>query len=177
MGTIVISSPHGLRASAIGRALSDVLDVPVLDRAIPARVARDLAVPMAEALAHDEHLAGGLGGLFVRYAVPLVAAGGLGTPWPTIGEDEFRDPTGSGGCPQSGRSPACAFDSQSTPTSSLQSVCTRWSASDDQSLTSESAIEAVLRETAGAAIDSEGRLMRMPLGKGYTPPCPSGSWV
>lgn len=93
MGTIVISSAHGLRASAIGRALSDVLDVPVLDRAIPARVARDLAVPIAEALAHDEHLAGGLGGLFVRYAVPLVAAGGLGTPWPTIGEDEFRDKT------------------------------------------------------------------------------------
>jgi hypothetical protein len=40
-GTIILSSPHGLGTRSIARALSEVLDLPVLDRAIPARVARD----------------------------------------------------------------------------------------------------------------------------------------
>lgn len=94
MVAVTISSPHGVGTTAIARALGQVLDLPVLDRAIPFRVARNLAVPLAEALAHDERVAGGIGGLLARYAQPLASVGGPVAAWPAdISEDAFRDQT------------------------------------------------------------------------------------
>lgn len=55
MGVVVtISSTFGSGGRTVGRAVADRLGVPFLDRAVPATVARRLAVPIRSALAHDE---------------------------------------------------------------------------------------------------------------------------
>jgi hypothetical protein len=92
MSTVTIAAPHGANSTAIATGLGLVLDLPVVDRAIPSRVAQELAVPLADALEHDERIAAGLGGLLARYAAPLAAASGAAVAWPPdIGEDAYRN--------------------------------------------------------------------------------------
>ena len=55
---VTISSAYGALGGEVGRAVAGELDVPFLDRAIPAAVAEQLAVPLAEAETRDEALAG-----------------------------------------------------------------------------------------------------------------------
>jgi cytidylate kinase len=51
---VTLSASWGSGGSRIGPALADRLGVPFLDRAIPTRVAERLAVPLEQALRHDE---------------------------------------------------------------------------------------------------------------------------
>lgn len=51
---VTISSPYGAGGSVVGPAVAERLGLPFLDRAIPLAVARRLAVPLDEVLAHDE---------------------------------------------------------------------------------------------------------------------------
>lgn len=54
MALVTISAAYGALGSEVGRRLADRLDVPFLDRAITAGVARRLALPLAEAELLDE---------------------------------------------------------------------------------------------------------------------------
>ncbi len=54
---VTISASYGARGTAIASAVADRLGLPFLDRAIPAGVARSLAVPLEASIAHDEHRA------------------------------------------------------------------------------------------------------------------------
>lgn len=57
MGSLVtISGAYGAGGSRIGRDLAERLEVPFLDRAIPARVAEELAVPLEDATQYDERV-------------------------------------------------------------------------------------------------------------------------
>jgi hypothetical protein len=68
MGVVTLSAPYGAGGSIIGPEVARRLDLPFLDRAIPVEVARRLAVPLEEALAHDERLRGWLGRLIALTA-------------------------------------------------------------------------------------------------------------
>ena len=57
-GTITISSSYGADGAPIGRELAQRLDIEFYDRAIPVRVARELAVDPEEALARDWYAPG-----------------------------------------------------------------------------------------------------------------------
>ena len=54
---VTISAAYGTRGTAIASAVADRLGLPFVDRAIPAGVARSLAVPLENAIARDEHRA------------------------------------------------------------------------------------------------------------------------
>ena len=56
MTIVALSGAYGAGGSRIGPALAERLRVPFLDRAIPAAVAEELAVPFDDADAHDEQL-------------------------------------------------------------------------------------------------------------------------
>jgi hypothetical protein len=73
MALVTISSAFGALGGEVGRAVADELDVPFLDRAIPAEVAEQLAVPLAEAQTRDEALAG----FFERLLGTFVLMGGM----------------------------------------------------------------------------------------------------
>jgi cytidylate kinase len=76
----------------IGQAVADELGVPFLDRVIPTAVAKSLAVPVSEALAHDERAETRM----ARVLAALVAAGGSWGPVPDqtgaaiLDEEAFR---------------------------------------------------------------------------------------
>jgi cytidylate kinase len=53
---VTISGSYGAGGSRVGPALAQRLEVPFLDRAIPAAVAEHLAVPFDDAEAHDDRL-------------------------------------------------------------------------------------------------------------------------
>jgi len=73
LALVTISSAYGALGGEVGRAVAAALDVPFLDRAIPAEVAQQLAVPVAEAETRDEALAG----FFERLLGSFVMMGGL----------------------------------------------------------------------------------------------------
>jgi hypothetical protein len=73
MALVTISSAYGALGGEVGRAVADALDVPFLDRAIPAEVAEQLAVPLAEAETRDEALSG----FFERLLGTFVMMGGM----------------------------------------------------------------------------------------------------
>jgi cytidylate kinase len=53
---ITLSAPYGAGGSYVGPEVARRCGVPFVDRAIPASVAARLAVPLAEAVAHDESI-------------------------------------------------------------------------------------------------------------------------
>jgi cytidylate kinase-like protein len=59
MSLVALSASYGAGGSRIGPALAARLEVPFLDRAIPAAVAEELAVPLEDANAHDEQTSAG----------------------------------------------------------------------------------------------------------------------
>jgi len=73
LALVTISSAYGALGGEVGRAVAAALDVPFLDRAIPAEVAQQLAVPVAEAETRDEALAV----FFERLLGSFVMMGGL----------------------------------------------------------------------------------------------------
>jgi hypothetical protein len=73
MALVTISAAYGALGSEVGHAVADELGVPFLDRAIPAEVAEQLAVPLAEAENRDEVLSG----FFERLLSTFVMMGGM----------------------------------------------------------------------------------------------------
>jgi len=73
LALVTISSAYGALGSEVGHAVAAELDVPFLDRAIPAEVAEHLAVPLAEAETRDEALSG----FFERLLGTFVMMGGV----------------------------------------------------------------------------------------------------
>jgi Cytidylate kinase-like family len=70
MSLVTLSASYGAGGSLLGPRLAERLGVPFLDRAIPAAVARRLAVPIERALHHDESV-GTVLERFVGYFVML----------------------------------------------------------------------------------------------------------
>ena len=93
MTLVALSGAYGAGGSCIGPALAERLRVPFLDRAIPAAVAVELAVPFSDAESHDEQLNASwierlLSGLF---AADLSAP--LPVPAPARSGGDFRSAT------------------------------------------------------------------------------------
>jgi cytidylate kinase len=83
MPVVTISASYGAGGSQIGPQLAQRLGVPFIDRAIPTAVAERLAVPLSEAIAHDEAARSVLERVLVRFAPAAHAFSGA-TPPPQI---------------------------------------------------------------------------------------------
>lgn len=86
MGTVTIAATYGAGGSVIAPAVARRLGLPLVDRAIPIALAHELAIPLREALAEDEHRQGELIG---RALLRVMELSGLlaGVP-PALGPDE-----------------------------------------------------------------------------------------
>lgn len=88
MPLVTLSASYGAGGSQIGPALARRLDVPFLDRAIPADVAERLAVPLGQALEHDQCVSG----LFERFLQSFVpVAGNYAGPFDVPDEARLGD--------------------------------------------------------------------------------------
>jgi cytidylate kinase len=72
---VTISAPFGAGGSIIGPAVAERLGIPFVDRAIPAAVAKDLAVPLDRALSHDQQLPTGIVRILSKMANSMVPYG------------------------------------------------------------------------------------------------------
>ena len=91
---VTISASYGAGGAYVGPRLAERLEVPFVDRAIPNEVAQRLAVPLAEAVRHDE-TAGGAFERFIRVLAPAGLAFGA-RPFlehEIVDEAAFRDAT------------------------------------------------------------------------------------
>jgi cytidylate kinase len=68
MTVVTLSASYGAGGSYVGPRLAERLGVPLLDRAIPRGVAERLAVPVEDALAHDQAVRSVLERLLLRFA-------------------------------------------------------------------------------------------------------------
>jgi cytidylate kinase len=68
---VTISASYGAGGAYVGPRVAERLDVPFVDRAIPGEVAQRLAVPLQEAVRHDESA----GTVFERFVRALAPAG------------------------------------------------------------------------------------------------------
>lgn len=84
MALVTLSASYGAGGSRIGPLLSERLGVPFVDRAIPVEVAERLAVPVEQALGHDQAVEGLLERM-VRYLAPAPEM--YGAP-PVLGPNE-----------------------------------------------------------------------------------------
>jgi cytidylate kinase len=82
---VAISASFGAGGSVIGPRLAERLDLPFLDRAIPAAVAAALAIPLEEALGHDDRATHGVVRVLAKmsratslYGVQLLDSGDAG---------------------------------------------------------------------------------------------------
>lgn len=92
---VTISAPFGAGGSVIGPAVAERLGLMFVDRAIPAAVAKDLAVPLDRVLAHDQHLPSGIVRVLSKMANSIVPYGNtpVGALIETDEEDVFRSGT------------------------------------------------------------------------------------
>jgi hypothetical protein len=88
---VTLSASYGAGGSQVGPALAERLGVDFLDRAIPTRVAERLAVPLADALAHDESLGDAIGRLASSFALLPELAGAMAQAGVLAGEDYRRE--------------------------------------------------------------------------------------
>jgi hypothetical protein len=93
LAVVTISSAYGALGSEVGRAVASALEVPFLDRAIPAAVAEKLAVPLEEAETHDETLAGFVDRLLGAFVVMGSVYGSASPPLDIPDEAAFRAAT------------------------------------------------------------------------------------
>jgi cytidylate kinase len=92
---ITISASFGAGGAIVGPAVADRAGLPFLDRAIPVAVAETLAVPLGEALEHDERRPSALERIMASMAgagTPLGAAPAIDASI-AVGEDDFRAAT------------------------------------------------------------------------------------
>jgi cytidylate kinase len=83
MTVVTLSASYGAGGSQVGPRLAERLGLPFLDRAIPTAVAERLAVPLADALVHDEAVRSVLERLLLRFAPAAQTFAGA-TPAPEI---------------------------------------------------------------------------------------------
>jgi cytidylate kinase len=91
---VTISASYGAGGAYVGPRLAERLEVPFVDRAIPNEVAQRLAVPLAEAVRHDE-TAGSVFERFIRVLAPAGLAFGA-RPFlehEVVDEAAYRDAT------------------------------------------------------------------------------------
>lgn len=90
MGTVTISATYGSGGSIIAPAVAERLGLPLLDRAIPARLATELDESLSAALADDERHEGGLvGRLFGRAVTISGYHQGAPIDFPPLGGDDL----------------------------------------------------------------------------------------
>jgi len=83
MTVVTLSASYGAGGSQVGPRLAERLGLPFIDRAIPTAVAERLAVPLADALAHDEAVRSVLERLLLRFAPAAQTFAGA-TPAPDV---------------------------------------------------------------------------------------------
>jgi hypothetical protein len=89
MTLVTLSASYGAGGSHVGPRLADRLGVPFLDRVIPTTVAERLAVPLDDALAHDDAVRSVLERLLMRFAPAAQAFSGAATPPELVDERSF----------------------------------------------------------------------------------------
>jgi cytidylate kinase len=91
---VTISASYGAGGAYVGPRLAERLGVPFVDRAIPNEVAQRLAVPLSEAVRHDES-AGTVFERFVRILAPAGMAFGARPilEHEVVDENAYRDAT------------------------------------------------------------------------------------
>jgi hypothetical protein len=88
---VTLSASFGAGGSRVGPAVAERLGVELLDRAIPVRVSERLAVPLDDALAHDESLGDAIGRLASSFALLPELAGAMVQAGVLAGEDYRRE--------------------------------------------------------------------------------------
>jgi len=89
MTVVTLSASYGAGGSLVGPRLADRLGVAFLDRVIPTTVAERLAVPLEDALAHDDAVRSVLERLLMRFAPAAQAFSGAATPPELVDERSF----------------------------------------------------------------------------------------
>jgi hypothetical protein len=89
MSVVTLSASYGAGGSQVGPRLAERLGVAFLDRVIPAAVAERLAVPLDDALAHDDAVRSVLERLLMRFAPAAQAFSGAATPPELVDEHSF----------------------------------------------------------------------------------------
>ena len=89
MTVVTLSASYGAGGSQVGPRLADRLGVAFLDRVIPTTVAERLAVPLADALAHDDAVRSVLERMLMRFAPAAQAFSGAATPTDLVDERTF----------------------------------------------------------------------------------------
>jgi hypothetical protein len=80
MIVVTLSASYGAGGSRLGPLLAERLGVPFLDRVIPTAVAQRLAVPLGDALAHDDAVRSVLERLLLRFAPAAQTFAGTAPP-------------------------------------------------------------------------------------------------
>jgi hypothetical protein len=93
MTVVTLSASYGAGGSQVGPRLADRLGVAFLDRVIPTTVAERLAVPLDDALAHDDAVRSVLERLLMRFAPAAQAFSGTATPPELVDERSFLKTT------------------------------------------------------------------------------------
>jgi cytidylate kinase len=90
---VTLSATYGAGGSEVGPALAQRLGVPFVDRLIPTQVAACLAVPLDDALAHDEVPSGLIGRVLMSLAPIGQAFGAEASATKPATERDFREAT------------------------------------------------------------------------------------
>ncbi|HEX5493653.1 MAG TPA: cytidylate kinase-like family protein [Mycobacteriales bacterium] len=94
MSVVTVSASFGAGGSEVGPAVAAALDVPFVDRAIPAGVARRLGVPLTDAEQKDETYDTGLWRIVSSMALVPDLAGAGPLAYSTLADDRaFREKT------------------------------------------------------------------------------------
>ena len=88
MSLVTLSAAYGAGGSRVGPAVAERLGVTFVDRAIPTAVAERLAIPLEEALAHDQSMGGALERLLATLAPAGQAYGAV--PVDVLAEPDYR---------------------------------------------------------------------------------------
>ena len=89
MSVVTLSASYGAGGSQVGPRLAERLGVAFLDRVIPTTVAERLAVPLDDALAHDDAVRSVLERLLMRFAPAAQAFSGAAPPSELVDERSF----------------------------------------------------------------------------------------
>jgi len=89
MTVVTLSASYGAGGSEVGPRLAERLGLPFLDRVIPTAVAARLAVPLADALAHDDAVRSVLERLLMRFAPAAQTFSGATPPADLVDERSY----------------------------------------------------------------------------------------
>lgn len=93
MSVVTISASYGAGGSHVGPKLAERLGIAFVDRAIPVVVAERLAVPLSDALRHDESVRSTLERMLVRFAPAAQAFSGAAPPHELLDERTYLQAT------------------------------------------------------------------------------------